>query len=54
MPLFSSYGILTTTMIFMAAAVSLLVLSSLLVLVTPRRTGTSTQAAPGGAGIAML
>ncbi len=35
MPLFSSYGILTATMIFLAAASSLLVLPSLLLLVTP-------------------
>ena len=36
MPIFASYGILTAVMIFMAAAASLLVLPSLLLLVTPR------------------
>jgi predicted RND superfamily exporter protein len=35
MPMFSSYGILTAVMIFMAAAASLIVLPSLLFLVTP-------------------
>ena len=35
MPLFASYGILTAVMIFLAAAASLLVLPSLLLLVTP-------------------
>ena len=35
MPLFSSYGILTAVMIFLAAAASLLVLPSLLLLVSP-------------------
>ena len=35
MPMFSSYGILTAVMIFLAAAASLLVLPSLLLLVTP-------------------
>ena len=37
MPMFSSYGILTAVMIFMAVAASLLVLPSLLLLVTPTR-----------------
>ena len=37
MPMFPSYGILTAVMIFMAAAGSLLVLPSLLLLVTPAR-----------------
>ena len=41
MLLFSSYGILTALMIFLATAGSLLVLPSLLILVTPRR-GSST------------
>ena len=36
MPMFSSYGILTAVMIFLAAAASLLVLPSLLLLVTPQ------------------
>jgi predicted RND superfamily exporter protein len=35
MPMFSSYGILTAVMIFLAAAASLLVLPSLLLVVTP-------------------
>lgn len=35
MPMFSSYGVLTAIMIFMAAVASLLVLPSLLLLVTP-------------------
>ncbi len=35
MPVFSSYGILTAIMIFLAASASLVVLPSLLVLVTP-------------------
>ncbi|MFQ6027051.1 MAG: RND family transporter [Dehalococcoidia bacterium] len=39
MPLFSAYGILTATMIAMAAVASLLVLPSLLLLATPRRSG---------------
>ena len=39
MPMFSSYGILTAVMIFLAAAASLLVLPSLLLLVTPGQTG---------------
>ena len=43
MPMFSSYGILTAVMIFLAAAASLLVLPSLLLLVTPR---TAAQEAP--------
>ena len=38
MPMFSSYGILTAVMIFLAAVASLLVLPSLLLLVTPSRT----------------
>ncbi len=38
MPLFASYGMLTALMIFLAAAASLLVLPSLLLLVTPART----------------
>jgi predicted RND superfamily exporter protein len=37
MPLFASYGILTAVMIFLAAAASLVVLPSLLLLVTPDR-----------------
>ena len=37
MPMFASYGILTAVMIFLAAAASLLVLPSLLILVTPGR-----------------
>ena len=37
MPMFSAYGILTATMIFMAAAAALLVLPSLLMLVAPGR-----------------
>ena len=46
MPVFSSYGILTAVMIFLAAAASLLVLPSLLLLVTPR---TVAQEAPAQA-----
>jgi predicted RND superfamily exporter protein len=38
MPLFSSYGILTAVMIFLAAAAALLVLPSLLLLVTTAST----------------
>ena len=38
MPMFSSYGILTAVMIFLAAAASLLVLPSLLLLVTPEQS----------------
>ena len=37
MPMFASYGILTAVMIFLAAAASLLVLPSILLLVTPAR-----------------
>ena len=36
MPMFSSYGILTAVMIFLAVTASLLVLPSLLLLVTPK------------------
>ena len=43
MPLFASYGILTAVMIFLAAAASLVVLPSLLLLVTPER---AAQGAP--------
>ena len=39
MPMFSAFGIITATMIFMAAAAALLVLPSLLLLVTPERRG---------------
>lgn len=38
MPMFSSYGILTAVMIFLAAVGSLLVLPALLLLVTPARS----------------
>jgi predicted RND superfamily exporter protein len=41
MPMFSSYGILTATMILMAAVASLLVLPSLLLLVTRDLSETS-------------
>jgi predicted RND superfamily exporter protein len=37
MPMFSAFGFITATMIFMAAAAALLVLPSLLLLVTPER-----------------
>jgi len=47
MPMFSSYGILTAVMIFLAAAVSLLVLPSMLVLVAPERTLASPVTVPG-------
>jgi predicted RND superfamily exporter protein len=39
MPMFSAFGIITATMIFMAAAAALLVLPSLLLLVTPEKRG---------------
>ena len=39
MPMFSAFGIITATMVFMAAAAALLVLPSLLMLVTPERRG---------------
>ena len=42
MPMFSSYGILTAVMIFMAAAASLIVLPSLLFLVTPATKAQET------------
>lgn len=38
MPMFSSFGFITATMILMAAAAALLVLPSLLILVTPERS----------------
>jgi predicted RND superfamily exporter protein len=38
MPMFSSYGILTALMIFLALSASLVVLPSLLLLVTPEKT----------------
>ncbi len=44
MPMFSSYGILTAVMIFMAAAASLIVLPSLLFLVTPATKNTESAA----------
>jgi len=40
MPMFSAFGFITATMIFMAAAAALLVLPSLLMLVTPERRGS--------------
>jgi predicted RND superfamily exporter protein len=39
MPMFATFGLLTAVMIFLALAVSLLVLPSLLLLVTPSRKG---------------
>jgi len=39
MPMFATFGVLTAVMVFLALAVSLLVLPSLLLLVTPSRTG---------------
>ncbi|MFQ5873826.1 MAG: RND family transporter [Dehalococcoidia bacterium] len=45
MPMFSSYGILTAMMIFFAAAASLLVLPSLLMLVTPGAKALGPNAA---------
>jgi predicted RND superfamily exporter protein len=39
MPMFSAFGIITATMVFMAAAAALLVLPSLLMLVTPEKRG---------------
>jgi predicted RND superfamily exporter protein len=43
MPMFSSYGILTAVMIFLAVTASLLVLPSLLLLVTPRQGGSKAR-----------
>jgi predicted RND superfamily exporter protein len=43
MPMFSSYGILTAVMIFLAVTASLLVLPSLLLLVTPRQGGSKAS-----------
>ena len=48
MPLFSSYGILTALMIFLAAAASLVVLPSLLLLVTPQAQSISYSNKLGG------
>ena len=45
MPMFSSYGILTAIMIFLAVAASLLVLPSLLFVVTPSATEDSRRGA---------
>jgi hypothetical protein len=39
MPMFATFGVLTATMVFLALVVSLLVLPSLLLLVTPSRKG---------------
>ena len=39
MPLFTSYGILTAIMIFLAVSASLVVLPSLLFVATPETTG---------------
>ena len=48
MPMFSTYGILTAVMIFLAAAASLVVLPSLPLMVTPRKlaSGLDTPTAP--------
>ena len=46
MPMFSSYGILTAVMIFLAAAASLLVLPSLLVLVAPEHAEAAPDPVP--------
>jgi len=44
MPMFSTFGILTAAMVFLALVVSLLVLPSLLLLVTPSRKGEERAA----------
>lgn len=49
MPLFSSYGILTAVMIFLALAASILVLPSLLVLVTRKPTAEHAVTSPDAA-----
>ncbi len=43
MPMFSTYGILTAIMIFLAMLASLVVLPSLLLIVTPEKVATDTQ-----------
>jgi predicted RND superfamily exporter protein len=43
MPMFSSYGVLTALMIFLAMAASLVVLPSLLLLVTPEKVAMKTR-----------
>lgn len=44
MPMFATFGVLTAAMVFLALAVSLLILPSLLLLVTPSRTGEERAA----------
>ncbi|MCH8940804.1 MAG: MMPL family transporter, partial [Chloroflexi bacterium] len=48
MPMFSSYGILTAVMIFLAVTASLVVLPSLLLLVTPRAGLSPAPTRPAG------
>jgi hypothetical protein len=43
MPIFVTFGTLTAVMIFFSLLVSLLVLPSVLLLVTPSRTGTERE-----------
>jgi len=43
MPMFSTYGILTAVMIFLALTASLVVLPSLLMLITPELTLSETS-----------
>ena len=43
-PMFATFGVLTAAMVFLALAVSLLVLPSLLLLVTPSRKGDEREA----------
>ena len=50
MPMFSSYGILTALMIFLALSASLVVLPSLLLLVTPEKAMENTSRLPKAKG----
>jgi hypothetical protein len=51
MPIFVTFGALTAVMIVFSSLVSLLVLPSVLLLVTPRRTGEEREQLLGGTGL---
>jgi multidrug efflux pump subunit AcrB len=51
MPIFVTFGTLTAVMIVFSLLVSLLVLPSVLLLVTPRRTGEEREQLLGGTGL---
>jgi hypothetical protein len=51
MPIFVTFGALTAVMTVFSSLVSLLVLPSVLLLVTPRRTGEEREQLLGGTGL---